>query len=160
MKFRFANGHSINIWDTEYDRITVFEGTITCIRPGGKVAVIEVPKEWFEGSWSRPETLPLRDCSVETASVDSGKIRVQGAKAPNGQTSVSVRCGAKRKFENTERIDALFVKLTDQIEALRRDLVQFSSETKEKMEPLLALPLDFEIFGVLTDDIGVEAEEM
>jgi len=160
MKFRFANGHSINIWDNEYDRITVSEGKITYVRPGGKMVVIEVPKEWFEGSWSRPEALSLRDCCVKAASLGSGEIKVQGAKAPNGQTSGGASCGAERKFENTEKLDVPFVKLTNQVEALMRDLIQFSSETKAKMEPLHALPLEFEMLDNLTDDIGKEQGEM
>jgi len=160
MKFRFANGHSINIWDTEYDRITVSEGKITLVRPGGKVAVIEVPKEWLEGSWSRPEVLSLKDCSVKATPLDSGKVCVQEARTHNHQTSVSACCGAELKFEKTEKLDLPFAKLTNQVEALRKDLIQFSSETKEKMAPLLKLPLGFERLRDLTDIISIGQKGM
>jgi len=160
MKFRFANGHSINIWDTEYDRITVSEGKITFVRPGGKVAVIEVPKEWLEGSWSRPEALSLKDCSVKATPLDSGKVCVQEARTHNHQTSVSACCGAELKFEKTEKLDLPFVKLTNQVEALRKDLIQFSSETKEKMAPLLNLPLDVDFFRNLSDIFSMRQKEM
>jgi len=53
MKFNFANGHSLNIWESEYDKIVITEGRITCTRPGDKIAMIEVPKQWMEGIPSR-----------------------------------------------------------------------------------------------------------
>jgi len=56
MKFKFANGHSVNIWDSEYERIVISEGRITCTRPGGKIAVIEIPKQWMQETWPKPET--------------------------------------------------------------------------------------------------------
>jgi len=56
MKFKFANGHSVNIWDSEYERIVISEGRITCTRPGGKIAIIEIPKQWMEGTMPKPET--------------------------------------------------------------------------------------------------------
>jgi len=49
MKFKFANGHSLNLWESEYDKIVISVGKITCTRPDGKVAVIEVPEQWMEG---------------------------------------------------------------------------------------------------------------
>jgi len=52
MKFNFANGHSLNIWESEYDKIVITEGKITS-RRGDKIAVIEVPKQWMEGTSSR-----------------------------------------------------------------------------------------------------------
>jgi len=157
MKFRFANSHSINIWDTEYDRITVSEGKITFVRPGGKV---EVPKEWLEGSWSRPEALSLKDCSVKATSLNSGKVCVQEAGTHNRQTSVSACCGAELKFEKAEKLDVPFVKLTNQVEALRKDLIQFSSETKERMAPLLDLPLEVDMFRNLSDIFSMRQKEM
>jgi len=160
MKFRFANGHSINLWDTEYDRITVSEGKITYVRPGGKVVVIEVPKEWFEGSWSRPEALSLTNCSVEAASMGNGKIWVQGAREPDGKASVSAQCGTERKFENTEKVNVPFVKLTNQVEALRQDLTQFSGETKKKMESLFKLPARLDACEGLLDETSFEVNRI
>jgi len=55
MKFKFANGHSVNIWDSEYERIVISEGRITCTRPGGKIAVIEIPRQWMQGTGPKPE---------------------------------------------------------------------------------------------------------
>jgi len=45
MKSKFVNGHSLHIWESEYERIVVSEGKVTCTRPEGKIAVIEVPKQ-------------------------------------------------------------------------------------------------------------------
>jgi len=45
----------VNIWDSEYERIVISEGRITCTRPGGKIAVIEIPRQWMQGTGPKPE---------------------------------------------------------------------------------------------------------
>jgi len=139
MKFKFANGHSINLWDSEYDKITISEGKITCVRPGGKLAVIEVPKEWFKGILSSPEGFLLKSscCKAASASLDQDKKispKMVNDPAPNDDG-----CGSKREFEERE---ARFGKLAVDVEALKRDIVKFNIEVKESLDPLLRLPTE------------------
>jgi len=144
MKFKFANGHSINIWDSEYDRITVSEGKITFVRPGGKAAVIEVPKEWLVGNSSRPEALSPKDRCCKAATLGSGKIEERIFRAVNEPTFIDAQCGAGKRSENHGELEANYSKLANQVEALRQDLTKFNVETKGLIEPLRKLPAELE----------------
>jgi len=194
MKFKFANGHSVNIWDSEYERIVISEGRITCTRPGGKIAIIEIPKQWMEETWPKPEnrregkglkgatpeeirsqeeqlnrvsrssdpasTYVRTDAEKEGTPVkfepqregmdfkggtsrgmhsqDEDLNMVNREPAPTGTND---RSKAKvEKFENTKELNLNYSKLANQIEALKSDLIRFTTKTNEQLNPLLTLP--------------------
>jgi len=212
MKFKFANGHSVNIWDSEYERIVISEGRITCTRPGGKIAVIEIPRQWMQGTGPKPEirrevkgsngaapekmhlqeehmTSVSRSSDPTSAYAKTGtKKKGTSAKSEtqreatdfNGGTfggnhslegglhRVNLGCasngtndwpGAKfENFDNTKKHDVNFSKLTNQIEALKSDLLRFKTETNEQMKPLLSPPISLkELFNetipILSDSL-------
>jgi len=145
MKFKFANGHSVNIWDSEYERIVISEGRITCTRPGGKIAIIEIPKQWMEGTWPKPETRREgKGWNGASEEICSQENMINPKPAPTG--SYGRQKVKVENFENTKEHNLKFSKLANQIEALKSDLNRFTTKTNEQMKPLLALPKELDIF--------------
>lgn len=140
MKFKFSNGNSINIWDSEYVKIVLSKGIITCTRPDGKIATIEIPEEWVVGVRLNSNAQSPRDGPGKGS---SEKLHETGERAhclAIKPTSVGACYDTKEKYCCSKEFEAKYGQLTNQIQTLRQDLIRFNAETKGQIEPLLELP--------------------
>jgi len=155
MKFKFFNGHSIHLWDSEYNKVVIAGGKITCTRPGGKVAVIEVPKEWFERISSKIETPPPQVSCHKGASIGSSKKEEHSQRAINDPSPITPYCGAEKK-KVIEELEAQYKQLSSQVEALKQGLSKLN-DPKKKLEDVESRD---SISGKLAADVMADVEAL
>lgn len=119
MKFKFANGHSLQFWESEYDKIVISDGKISCIRLNGRIATIEVPNQWMEGMTFRSGTQPGEsvmnlcrsrisgECSTRSCSGFGCNLESSGEKKSDGRSNqldfkTPIRCSKARSSSGTE----------------------------------------------------------
>jgi len=139
-----------------YEKIKLSKGIITCTRPGGKIATIEIPEEWIVGvrlssNTQSPRNGPGRG-SLEKPHETGERAHCLTTKL----TSVGACYDAKETSCSSKELEAKHSQLTSQVQTLKQDLIRFTAETKGKIEPLLGLPFKLDELSKYRDDLERE----
>jgi len=125
-------------------KIVLSKGIITCTRPGGKIATIEIPEEWIVGVRLNPNANSPKD---EPGRGSLEKPKETGERAhclATKPTSAGACYDTKGESCCSKEIEVKYSLLTRQIRDLKSDLIGFYAETSRKVEPLLGLPAELD----------------